>query len=113
MKPAEPAPFSKLRARYERLALISGGALAVVILLAALLIRISGGVTAEGQLIAEGENAVLQHPEGGRVADVLVEEGDFVEAGTLLVRLDGRDARTEHDRLVRQKSELDVRLVAA
>ncbi len=105
----EPLDFPALRQRYQRFAVSSGAGLVAIVVLAAFIIRISGGVTAEGQLIARGDNAVLQHPDGGRVAAVLVQDGDLVEAGASLIRLDGGDARTEHDRLVRQKSELDVR----
>jgi len=51
--------------------------------------ELSGAVIAQGTIVPlEGTKAV-QHPEGGVVAEILVEDGDTVEAGQPLVRLDG------------------------
>lgn len=47
-----------------------------------------GGVEAEGKVVPV-RHAALGFPVGGTVAKVLVEEGDPVRAGQLLVRLDG------------------------
>lgn len=51
--------------------------------------EIAGAVLAPGQVEAEAVRRVLQHPEGGVVAAVLVAEGDRVEAGAPLIRLEG------------------------
>jgi multidrug efflux pump subunit AcrA (membrane-fusion protein) len=47
----------------------------------------AGGLTASGFI--EAEEIDIAPQMGGRVAELLVAEGDDVEAGTLLVRLDG------------------------
>jgi HlyD family secretion protein len=53
------------------------------------LARISGAVIAAGTLEVEGNRQVVQHPTGGVIAEILVRDGDTVEAGDVLVRLDG------------------------
>lgn len=49
---------------------------------------ISGAIVAMGKLKVESERQVVQHPEGGVVAEILVKEGDTVAAGEPLIRLD-------------------------
>src|SRR5688572_12945482 len=49
---------------------------------------IAGAVVAPGIIVTEGGAQRVQHPEGGIVAEILVENGDVVEAGQLLLRLD-------------------------
>jgi len=50
--------------------------------------KIGGAVIASGSVIAEGRNRVIQHLEGGILADIFVREGDAVEAGKPLAQLD-------------------------
>lgn len=49
---------------------------------------IAGAVIAPGILVADSRVKSVQHPTGGVVGAVLVEDGDRVEAGQLLLRLD-------------------------
>jgi HlyD family secretion protein len=56
---------------------------------------ISGAVVAPGRLKVETNQQVVQHPDGGVVAELLVEEGDRVEAGQVLIRLDDTLPRAE------------------
>ncbi len=49
---------------------------------------LASGVVARGQLIVDGDRKVIQHAEGGMISELLVGEGDLVEAGDVLVRLD-------------------------
>lgn len=51
------------------------------------------GVAVQGALIAEGNRKPVQHTTGGRVAEVLVREGDAVREGQVLVRLDTTQTR--------------------
>jgi HlyD family secretion protein len=53
------------------------------------LTTISGAVVAQGQVQVEQNRQVVQHPDGGVVAEILVQEGDLVTAGQPLLRLDG------------------------
>lgn len=76
------------------------GGIALVILLGGLvgwstLASISGAVIAAGQLQVEANRQVVQHPDGGVVQEILVDDGDTVEAGQILVRFDGSLLRTQ------------------
>ena len=57
--------------------------------------RISGAVVAPGQIEVEQNRQVVQHPDGGVVDQVLVKEGDKVQAGQTLIVLDGTLMRSE------------------
>lgn len=50
--------------------------------------NISGAVIANGQLEVDQNRQVVQHPDGGVIAEILVHEGDHVKAGDVLLRLD-------------------------
>ncbi len=50
--------------------------------------RISGAVIARGVLASESDRQVVQHSEGGVVAEILVRDGDRVRAGDVLLRID-------------------------
>lgn len=52
--------------------------------------RLEGAVISSGRLRVESRRQVVQHPDGGVVREILVREGDRVEAGEVLIRLDGR-----------------------
>ncbi len=56
---------------------------------------ISGAVVASGQVEVEQNRQVVQHPDGGVVAEILVHDGDLVAAGDPLIRLDGEMLRSE------------------
>lgn len=51
---------------------------------------IAGAVVAMGQLKVESNRQVVQHLDGGVVKEILVKEGDVVEAGDVMVRLDDK-----------------------
>jgi HlyD family secretion protein len=50
--------------------------------------ELAGAVIAVGTVIVEGNVKKVQHPTGGVVKEILVKEGDAVEEGQILVRLD-------------------------
>ncbi len=50
--------------------------------------EISGAVIATGQIEVDRNRQIVQHPDGGVVEGIEVDEGDFVEAGDLLIKLD-------------------------
>jgi HlyD family secretion protein len=60
--------------------------------------------------VATGQNKQVQHLEGGIVREVLVREGDLVEAEHPLVRLDETAAKTKLRRLVLRKYRLSIML---
>lgn len=61
---------------------------------------LNGAVVAAGSFVATGQNKPVQHLEGGIVRDLLVKEGELVEAGQILVRLDETPAKSSLRRLV-------------
>jgi HlyD family secretion protein len=67
---------------------------------------LDGAVVAAGSFVATGQNKFVQHLEGGIVRDVLVQEGDLVEAQQTLVRLDDTAARAKLRRLVLRQQRL-------
>ena len=56
---------------------------------------IAGAVIASGQVEVDQHRQVVQHPDGGVVAQIEVHEGDRVAAGQVLIRLDGDLDRSE------------------
>ncbi|MEM8787072.1 MAG: HlyD family type I secretion periplasmic adaptor subunit [Pseudomonadota bacterium] len=82
-----------------RRALILGfGALAVLIFGVgawSALASISGAVISSGQIEVEGNRQAIQHPDGGVVGEILVEDGDIVQAGDIVLRFDDVLIRTE------------------
>ena len=57
--------------------------------------RIGGAVIAGGQIEVERDRQIVQHPDGGVVAEIRVAEGARVEAGEVLLRLDDTLLRTD------------------
>jgi adhesin transport system membrane fusion protein len=51
-------------------------------------------VRAEGRIIAAGRAQIVQHLEGGIVTEILVQEGQSVKAGEVLMRLSNLQANT-------------------
>lgn len=54
---------------------------------------LSGAVVASGKLVVESNVKDVQHPDGGIVGEIHVRDGDRVQAGDLLIRLDDTMAR--------------------
>ncbi|MCL1627961.1 HlyD family type I secretion periplasmic adaptor subunit [Roseibaca sp. V10] len=61
----------------------------------AVLSRISSAIIAPGQLEVEQNRQIVQHPEGGVVAQINVVEGARVAAGDVMLRLDGTNLQSE------------------
>lgn len=59
------------------------------------LAQITGAVITSGQIEVDRNRQVVQHPDGGVVEEILVDEGDVVEAGDLLIRLDANTLKSE------------------
>lgn len=70
---------------------------------------LAGAVIASGQLRVETNRQVVQHLDGGVVAEISVRNGDVVEAGEVLVRLDDRRLASELAALESQLFEIVAR----
>jgi HlyD family type I secretion membrane fusion protein len=56
---------------------------------------IAGAVIAPGTIEVESNRQVVQHPDGGVVGEILAHDGDRVQAGDVLIRLDGSRTQSE------------------
>ncbi len=54
----------------------------------AVMAQITGAVITTGQIEVDRNRQVVQHPDGGVVDEIIVDEGDTVVVGDLLIRLD-------------------------
>lgn len=70
---------------------------------------ISGAIVAPGRIEVEQNRQVVQHPDGGVVAEILVSEGAQVAVGTPLIRLDGTLLSSELAIVEGQFFELEAR----
>ncbi len=57
--------------------------------------KISGAIIAPGAIEVEGNRQVVQHLSGGVIAAIEARDGDSVEEGQVLVRLEGSQIRAE------------------
>lgn len=76
---------------------------------------ISGAVIAEGRFKVDGDVKTVQHLDGGVVAEIAVRDGDRVQQGDLLLKLDATDAEAalgaleaERDSLVARQLRLEA-----
>lgn len=67
---------------------------------------LEGAVVASGSFVATGQNKHVQHLEGGIVEEVLVREGELVQKGQVLLRLNETAARTRLTRLSVRRARL-------
>jgi protease secretion system membrane fusion protein len=58
---------------------------------------INEGVPAPGMVVLDSKRKTVQHLTGGVVADVLVQEGESVVEGQILIRMRDAEARAIHD----------------
>ena len=75
-------------ASQSRPVMMIGGALLVILLVLALFVPVGSVVIAEGQVVVESEVKRIAHPTGGVIAEIAVRDGQHVEQGQLLMRLD-------------------------
>ena len=95
MAPPEP-PAKRWSARRH---LVVGG-ITVAALVGGLggwgaLANIAGAIVAPGMIEVESNRQVVQHPDGGVIGEILAKDGDRVEAGQVVLQLDGTFKRSE------------------
>lgn len=66
-------------------------------------------VRAEGEMISASRPQIIQNLEGGILAELTVREGDMVQRGDVLARLQGTQFRASVDDLLDQIAALDIR----
>jgi len=115
----EPVAADREMRGVQRNLAIVGGIFVVLFILAAL-VPIGGAVLGAGQVGVESRVKRIAHPTGGVIAEILVTNGERVEAGQLLMRLDdrvtGADARYSAltvEQLLAQRGRLEAERVGA
>lgn len=71
--------------------------------------QISGAIIAPGRIEVDQNRQIVQHPDGGVVAAIEVEDGDIVAEGDILVRLDPTEMESELSIIENQLAELMAR----
>ena len=72
------------------------------------LVPIAGGAVAPGIISPDGSRRTVQHLEGGIVGDILVKDGQKVEAGQPLLVLEETQARASYQMLLGQQRSLQA-----
>ncbi len=75
----------------------------------AVMAPLAGGAVAMGKVEVLSNRKTVQHLEGGIVGKLLVSDGDRVEAGQVLLRLDDTRARVSHNMLKVRHDEIRAR----
>ena len=81
----------------------------------AMLAPLAAAVIAQGSFVATGQNKIVQHLEGGIISDILVQEGDSVTEGQIMLTLDQTLALATNRELALRRIRLEAnqaRLVA-
>jgi epimerase transport system membrane fusion protein len=76
---------------------------------------LSSAAVSIGKVSADSEKKVVQHVQGGRISKILVQEGDIVKKGQVLMKLDTVQAKSELEAAKKQYMDFlasQTRLVA-
>jgi len=89
-----------IRARWSARRPLIGGILTLLVLVGgfgtwSVMARITGAIIASGRIEVDQNRQIVQHPDGGVVAEILAGEGDLVAQGDLLIRLDAESLQSE------------------
>lgn len=110
MSEAEPVTSLPRSIRRHLVAALSASALLVFAVGSwAASAQLSGAIIASGHLVANSYVKKVQHPTGGVVGQILVDEGDHVAAGTVVMRLDATQTRANLAIVSRRLNELMAR----
>ena len=93
-------PSNNPKQRWSTTGPMTFGLIALLVLVGgfgtwAVMAQITGAVIASGQIEVDRNRQVIQHPDGGVVDVILVQEGDAVVKGDTLIRLDASLLKSE------------------
>jgi HlyD family secretion protein len=89
----QPNDLSRSIHRHTLSVVIAGGLLVASVGIMGAATEIAGAIIASGSLVVESSVKKIQHPTGGVVKELLITEGQHVNAGDLLIKLDETVAR--------------------
>ena len=69
---------------------------------------LAAAVISQGTFVATGNNKIVQHLEGGIINEILVSEGEYVEAGQPLIQLDETAAQAKLRELYLRRVRLEL-----
>ncbi|WP_136658732.1 HlyD family type I secretion periplasmic adaptor subunit [Nitratireductor sp. XY-223] len=69
---------------------------------------LAAAVISQGSFVATGQNKIVQHLEGGVIQEIMVREGDNVEEGQTIVRLDETAALANERQLFLRRARLEA-----
>ncbi|MCG7624639.1 MULTISPECIES: HlyD family type I secretion periplasmic adaptor subunit [unclassified Epibacterium] len=69
---------------------------------------LAAAVISQGSFVATGRNKIVQHLEGGIIADILVSEGDRVQKGDELIQLNQTAAQADLRELELRRARLEA-----
>lgn len=78
----------------------------------AVLIPLDAGVSSQGIVSVDGRRKVVQHPRGGVIAQVLVQEGASVRQGEVLLKLEDSLERAEYSQINAQLTATQAQIDA-
>lgn len=105
-------PTETLNARYMNPANPARLGLVIIVVFVAVMLGwgalapLSSAVVSNGVLQAEGGRKAVQHPYGGVVSEILVQEGQAVRAGEIIMRLSDAEPRAQYDVLAAERDTL-------
>jgi HlyD family type I secretion membrane fusion protein len=106
----QPSFFQQQYNYYIKMGFIVCGVFFFAAVFSATLINISGAITAKGTVVQIGENKPVQHSKGGPIKELLIEEGDIVNKGDIIIVLDSVSIDSKLARLKKQEFELSLTL---
>ena len=65
----------------------------------------------EGRLVAEGQNKLVQAPDGGIIKEIFVKEGDTVERDQVLALINSTAAEGSLEEIIAKRNSLTAKLV--
>jgi HlyD family secretion protein len=74
------------------------------------LVPLAGAVVVPGNLVVQSDVKAIQHPTGGIIAEIKVDNGNHVAAGDLLVRLDATQVKAAMQTIGKQLNEQQARI---
>lgn len=95
--------------QFVRLMMMAACLVVVVFVGWAAVTKVDEVAVAHGEVVPSGSVRVVQHLEGGIIADILVEEGMLVEAGGALMQLESTGAAADLDQLRARRADLRLR----
>lgn len=71
--------------------------------------NIAGAIVSSGIIEVESNRQIVQHPDGGVIGEILVDDGDIVEANDVLLRFDDKFVRSNLTVITEQLFEIMAR----